>query len=300
MNKRSPGQVEVVIDRLLAMKQQESQRYQRSDYLRAATLREKSIDSWCRFKMVQWCYSVIDFARFSRETVSVSMSYLDRFLCSNSPRSQRVMHDRKEYQLAAMTCLYIAIKIFEPKMIETTLLSELSRGCYSPQDIKNMEIQILFDLKWHLNDPTPLSYLTNFLDLVTYENGAAFDRKALFDLARYQIELSVLDYKLMTKSSYDIAIAALTSSFSLIFSDRGITGSHSNILSQMGETVLSEFHSDDISKIALRLEDLHNREIPGIIQRQLNPASDSRDDRSHLSPKTHQRRRSLSPNCVST
>jgi hypothetical protein len=289
---------EIVVDRLLAMKEQETKRYIRTDYLKTAALCEVTVDAWCRFKMVQWCYSVVDFAHFSRETVSMSMSYLDRFLGSNSPRSQQVIQDRKVYQLAAMTCLYLAIKIFEPRMIETRLLSDLSRGCYSPEDIKKMEIDIIFDLKWHLNDPSPLSYLMNCLALIPFEHGAEINRVMILDLARYQIELSVLDYKLMTQSASNIAIAALTSSIALVFSDRGIEINQSELLTPMGKIFTSEFQSCSISEISQRLEDLHNREIPGILQRKKNTLSATEDN--HLAIKTQQQRRSLSPVCVYT
>jgi hypothetical protein len=138
----------------------------------------------------------------------------------------------------------------------------------------------------------------NCLALIPFEHGAEINRVMILDLARYQIELSVLDYKLMTQSASNIAIAALTSSIALVFSDRGIEINQSELLTPMGKIFTSEFQSCSISEISQRLEDLHNREIPGILQRKKNTLSATEDN--HLAIKTQQQRRSLSPVCVYT
>ena len=85
--------------------------------------------------MAEWCAQVIDFCKFSRETVGIGMSYLDRFIASGVRRSRTARTDRKEYQLAAMTTLMMAIKLNEPLEMETKLLSDLSRGCYTTAEI---------------------------------------------------------------------------------------------------------------------------------------------------------------------
>lgn len=69
------------------------------------------IDETCRSKMCEWIYHVIDSTRLQRESASVAMSFLDRFLSSNSERASKAKTNRKEYQLAAITCLYIAVKV---------------------------------------------------------------------------------------------------------------------------------------------------------------------------------------------
>ena len=77
---------ERVKERLNVMKSQEDSLYCCSDYFKEQQPRGTdgggTIDYVCRLKMTQWCYTVIDYIKFRRETVSIAMSYLDRFLCS--------------------------------------------------------------------------------------------------------------------------------------------------------------------------------------------------------------------------
>jgi Cyclin, N-terminal domain len=118
----------------------------------------------CRNLMVSWCYQVVDYCRFRRETVEIAISYLDRFCCTALGESAR--RDRKIYQLAAMTCLYTACKIHEPEAMDPKLVSNLSRGAYSSKEVEEMESTIVEALQWRLNPPTSLSFVRQLLDLI--------------------------------------------------------------------------------------------------------------------------------------
>ena len=109
------------------------------------------IDDTCRSKMCEWVYQVVDCTRLQRETAAVSMSYLDRFMCTSSPSALRASLDRKEYQLVALTTLYIATKIFEPFAMDASLVSRLSRGLHSTEEIIALEYEILLALQWKVN-----------------------------------------------------------------------------------------------------------------------------------------------------
>ena len=61
----------------------------------------------CRSKMCQWIYQVVDCTRLQRETAAVAVSYLDRFMCTTSSSAYKARYDRKEYQLVALTSLYL-------------------------------------------------------------------------------------------------------------------------------------------------------------------------------------------------
>jgi hypothetical protein len=201
------------------MRRQEESLYACSDYLEKERSRPRSesvIDKLCRFKMTQWSYQVIDYIRFRRETVSVAMNYLDRFLSSGCERAKQVMKCRKEYQLASMTCLFMAIKINEPVMIDMNLLTELSKGIYTQSDFQRMETDILFGLNWLVNGPTPLSFAVHIISLMKYQQQEQqprsvilFDYKKLLESVVYQIELSVGEYNLMMKNPSVVAIASI-------------------------------------------------------------------------------------------
>lgn len=182
-------------ERVAIMVYQEENEYRCVDYLVAfkeiCKLATKPVDEDCRVKMCEWCYQVVDFCKFRRETVGIGMSYLDRYLCSKKGR--RSLSDRKEYQLVAMTCLYIAIKIHEPLEMETSLLADLSRGCYTEMEFANMEKKILEALVWRVSGPTPLAFAQNLM-LFLPDSIHSSIRGTIFDYARHQTELAIADH----------------------------------------------------------------------------------------------------------
>ena len=197
-------------DRLAIMLFQEENEYLCIDYLVAnEALRKKAakpVDEDCRVKMCEWCYQVVDFCKFRRETVGIGMSYLDRYLCSDKGKS--ALGDRKEYQLVAMTCLYIAIKLHEPLEMETSLLADLSRGCYTEMEFANMEQKILEAVEWRVSGPTPLAFVLHFLTFLPESLHVGVE-EAIWDYARYQTELAIADHSFVKLKPSVIGMAAL-------------------------------------------------------------------------------------------
>lgn len=180
-----------------------------------------AIDATCRTKMCQWCEQVVDFCNFDRDTVSVSMALLDRFLSASlvagrspqpHPRAVDARLCRKEYQLASMTALYIAVKLSEPVEMDTELVSELSRGCYSARDVADMEMDMLDALGWKVNGPTPAVFLAYFLALLPQRGDSGSERPAeafLLDAGCRQAELAASDSALVPFNPSTVAVAAL-------------------------------------------------------------------------------------------
>jgi|EP00979_Chaetoceros_neogracilis_P003060 hypothetical protein len=258
------------MDQVQAMQQQEKLNYKRCDYFSEVSLVDDpgAVDSWCRYKMVEWCYEVVDFIDFSRDTVHIAMSYLDRFLGTGSIRSKEVVRNRKEYQLCAMTCLYIAVKMFEPKMIDTLLLAQLSRGSYLPQEFQRMELEILFELNWHLNDPTPNSFLELFVELLPLSQcKMQIDETTLKEHARYQIELSVVEYDIMLHDPSNIAIAALSNTLNSIFTAHEAAAEGAEMIQELEKIAKADLQKPFMRKICHGMERLHNTKIPVIVRR---------------------------------
>ena len=92
-------------------------------------------ETW-REKICEWSYQVIDHFDFSREVVMISMNLLDRFLSSRTV-------NKKVFQLAAMTSLFIAIKLNEPGKLTMASMIELSRGYFKVNQMAAMEVSIL-------------------------------------------------------------------------------------------------------------------------------------------------------------
>jgi hypothetical protein len=190
--------------------------YQVSDYLEESSSSschpsfydiDRSVDVYCRRTMAEWCYSVVDFCRYDREVVSIAMSYLDRFLCTNV--GQAVLFDRTEFQLTVMTCLYTAIKLFEPLAISPATFAALSHGSYTAHQIEDMEKIMLKALDWRMNPPTAVAFLYHFMKLLPGEMMKLTLRETVYELASIQIELSVCEHEFVTVKPSVIAFSAL-------------------------------------------------------------------------------------------
>jgi Cyclin, N-terminal domain len=99
-------------------------------------------DIW-REKICEWSYQVIDHFDFSREVVSVSIHYLDRFLATRPC-------NKKVFQLVAMTTLFLAIKLYEPGKLSMQSMIELSRGYFQVEQMVAMEMAILRYVMAHI------------------------------------------------------------------------------------------------------------------------------------------------------
>jgi len=155
--------------------------------------------------------------------VAIALSYLDRFMAT--PSGSKALCDRKMYQLACTTTLYMAIKLFEPLAMDTSTLSEISRGCYTKADFVDMESTILHELKWLMHGPTAASFVNHIFSLLPKEieetNPSLFS--TILDCVLYQTEIAVFDYNLVIQNASTIAIAAIQ-----------------NVLEASGSNVLTE------------------------------------------------------------
>jgi hypothetical protein len=167
------------------------------DYLKDCQLKKDDHVS-SRSKMCHWSFQLADITALSRLSVSRSMTYLDRYVAAHSD-SESLIHDKRTYQLASMTCLYIAIKLYEPLRLDASLLAEISAGCYTTKEILDMETSILKALEWRMNAlPTAQEYVSLILGLLNPQ-GYGYDLEilgSLLDVASYQCELATADYEL--------------------------------------------------------------------------------------------------------
>lgn len=167
------------------------------------------IDEYCREQICEWSYRVCDYFRVDREVVSVSLSYLDRFLCTCSC-------DRSMFKLAATTTLYMAVKVLHPSKLEDLgVLSDLSRGEFDMKDVAEMEQHILRALCWRLHPPTSAAMASLALDHVLVADGNARlklsddDIYEIKDTASFFAELAVCDYFFTTFRPSTVALASI-------------------------------------------------------------------------------------------
>ena len=175
-----------------------------------------------RAKMVGWQYQVADFCRFDRETVAVATSYFDRFL--GTPAAAECHANTDLFQLAAMTCFYTAAKIHEPESFEPWMLSKMSRGLYSPEEVEKMEMVILQAIGWRMNPPTALAFVREFLDMLPKCYISEVNKTAVLDLCKFQTELCVRIYQFVPVKASTIAMSALLNALESIGMDYSILG----------------------------------------------------------------------------
>lgn len=199
----------VDFDTIRAMCQQEKFVYKKYDPLRHRMERtqENDIDEICRDKMCEWSYQIVDFCKFHRESVDIAMNYLDRFLLTKF--GQAALHDRNVYQLVAMTCLYSAIKIHERQALSPSVVSQLSRGVYSAQQITETEVTILHALQWQLHPPTALSFVRELITALPIEIIPESIKESILDITQKETELAVSDYRFIETPMSTVAYCSI-------------------------------------------------------------------------------------------
>jgi hypothetical protein len=205
-------------DTVYAMRQQEEAKYRKHDPLHQEVLDDSKIchrvplqnidiDEVCRDKMCEWSYQIVDFCKFSRESVDVAMNYLDRFLRTTSGLG--ALQDRNVYQLAAMTALYSAIKILERQALSPKVVSQLSRGIYTEEQITQMESVILIALEWKLHPPTAFSFVRELLAALPNHFLDEPTKEKILEIAQVQTELAVCDYRFIETPASTVAYCAI-------------------------------------------------------------------------------------------
>jgi len=125
--------------------------------------------------------------------------------------------DHWSYQLSALTCLYIAVKVFGRVSINAMMMEEIGYGAYRAEEIIDTEMIVLEALGWRLNGPTPQEFACLLLVGLTDSGDAHDDYSALLgrlsDRSNLRCEQATADYDLSaTCDPSAIAMASLLDS----------------------------------------------------------------------------------------
>ena len=137
-----PTRISEIVDRCGVLRRQEEGIYKCHDYLspHSQVTREKitpiptitsclhvdsshykDINKVWREEVCEWTYAVIDHFYFNREVAFISLNYLDRYL---SAHAVNITY----FKLAALTSLYIAVKLYEPVILSVSSFVNMSNG----------------------------------------------------------------------------------------------------------------------------------------------------------------------------
>lgn len=217
-----------ILSRLDAMRTQEDKHYTFARYsllplsaqAQSGQLQDFSnepTDAGCRVKMVDWQVAVVRHCSFSQECVAVAFSNLDRYL--STPQGYKALVDRRQFQLACMTSIYLSIKINEVETITPQGMAKVSRDDYTEDEIVECEQEMLAALDWHVNPPTPTAFAELYVSLLRptdedqiHEQEQEEQHRALqrhvMEYAKMQIEMASREYHFVGRAASSLALAA--------------------------------------------------------------------------------------------
>lgn len=221
-----------------------------SSELESSSSSSSGVNEVWREKICEWCYQVVDHFDFSRETVDVSMSYLDRFLSSRPV-------NKKVFQLAAMTSLYLAVKLYEPGMLRPSSLVELSRGFFTKEHVVSMEESILRSLCWHVHPPTYLSFAREFLLLIPTNICTSSEYHEIVEISRFLSELGVCDYFFVTRKPSSVALGCLLNALESIQDDEARQTIYHEFVKAVRDFSGLDCYDLEVEECRARLQDIY-------------------------------------------
>eukprot|EP00578_Thalassiosira_sp_NH16_P017964 CAMPEP_0181107562 /NCGR_PEP_ID=MMETSP1071-20121207/17155_1 /TAXON_ID=35127 /ORGANISM="Thalassiosira sp., Strain NH16" /LENGTH=342 /DNA_ID=CAMNT_0023191091 /DNA_START=266 /DNA_END=1294 /DNA_ORIENTATION=- len=206
-----------LIDQLCFMQQQEQEScYLAADYLAPRPRRTTAVTSSDRRTMCSWSYDIVDACSIDREVACIAMAYFDRFMSTDTKRAHAALVSRREFQLAFIACLVIALKCRAGMQVDSDFVSDtICQGLYDAKEIMDMESEVLSALQWRLSGPSTHEFIRGFLELLPVMVGRDSMIAQLKSLANVQVEEAVLDYSTALRSSpSSVAYTALLAAMS--------------------------------------------------------------------------------------
>lgn len=165
-------------------------------------LEGRDINGRMRGILVDWLVQVHLRFHLLQETLYLTIAIIDRFL-------QDYEVSRSKLQLVGVTAMLIASKYEEMYAPEIADFVYITDNAYTKADIRRMEVTILRQLNFQLGRPLPLHFLRR--------NSKAGEVDAnKHTLAKYLMELTIVDYDMVHMRPSQIAAAALCLSVALL------------------------------------------------------------------------------------
>ncbi|NWT60834.1 CCNB2 protein, partial [Erythrocercus mccallii] len=145
--------------------------------------------------LVDWLVQVHSRFHLLQETLYMCVAIIDRFLQSHPV-------PRKKLQLVGVTALLIASKYEEILSPDVADFVYITDNAYTSNEIREMEMIILKELNFDLGRPLPIHFLRR-----ASKAGEANAKQ--HTLAKYLMELTLIDYDMVHHRPSEIAAAAL-------------------------------------------------------------------------------------------
>lgn len=218
-----------------------SEQYQiKPNYLHSSVLiqspresKDQGVSERCRRRTCEWMYDITDYFALKREVVGIALFYVDRYftITFDGALGQKVPVTRRQFQLVALTGLYIAVKLHGESRQENlvscqnkgspsqpsnpnscvggqpwnrlkfslAICASISRDQFTPREIEECERTMLKTLDWHVNPIVPsgtiidslLMYLPSNVRTIGGNSTDACLASFVYDSAKYLAELSI-------------------------------------------------------------------------------------------------------------
>lgn len=199
-----------LIDQLRTMQHQEQTHYKcgvdylnlPSPFLGAAGVTIEEREAMCR-----WAYEIVDACQVDRAIACIGITYFDRFMCTSSMRAKSALISRREFQMAFISCLILALKYHTYLAVDADIISQ---RLYNQQEIYETEKEILCALNWRMNGPSPHDFIHYFLLLLPSTKLSIPNLiPSLTEIAEVQSEIAMLDYAMALQPPSHVAISSV-------------------------------------------------------------------------------------------
>jgi len=195
--------VEYVNEIYTYLRQLETKQNVAEDYLNKAKSGTTILPKM-RAVLVDWLIQVHQQFNLLQETLYLTVAILDRFLQDAAGKIER-----KQLQLVGVASMFIASKYEEMYAPEIGDFVYITDRAYTESQIREMEIKILEALAFELGRPLPLHFLRR--------NSKAGNVDALtHTLAKYAMELTLVDYQMVHIKPSILAASALALSLKVL------------------------------------------------------------------------------------
>lgn len=210
----------------------------------------KLVGFW-RSQMVSWSYLVMDSFGIDREIVAVSFNILDRYVAPEM--KSNIPITREDFQLFAMTALFIGVKLLESFPCKLTALNlvEMSRGFYSAEDIATQEQEILMTLRFYLCPTTIIGFCRIYWDM--FPGTVSFRFKAF---CQSLAESALSDTFFMSKKPSNIGVVVVL----LAAREEGYTVSITELFLSRVHGTIETLCAKDFDVMYQRLDLLSNKQ----------------------------------------
>jgi len=181
------------------LKQLEMRGSVRPDYLLGCPTSDKM-----RAVLVDWLVEVQIQFKLLQETLFLTVNTIDRFLAIEG----KTLH-RSKLQLVGVAAMFLVSKIEEVYAPAVSDFVYITDNAYTEAEIRQMELRIIRALEFDLCQPIALNFLRRY--------SKAGDVDVLqHSLAKYTLEVCLLDYNLVSTSGSLLAAASLCLSLLLL------------------------------------------------------------------------------------